>query len=183
MDLELPFDDVRESSRHMKGKATSEERIRRVIQLSRINGWSIVGFAGLCAIVVLLFGDLFGFSVGVAIAVGGWMELHGNQLLKKQNIIAFRWLAGSQIYLIIVLWSYCYNNIVRFDPSDPWERLSPEFKNLILSINPDTYLIEELLKVTYYATYIAVIVTVLIYQGGLCLFYLSRKKYLYSASE
>lgn len=181
--LELPIVLVPEISFCMEEEAIPGKKIRRAIQISKINGWSIAGFAGLCAFVVLLFGDVFGFVVGMAIAFGGWMELRGHQLLKLGSAKAIGWLVFSQFYLITVLWIYCVNHIIRFDPSDPWSRFSPEIKKLILTINPDTYLIEELLKISYYATYVSVILVVLIYQGGLSLYYLSLKKYLVAASE
>lgn len=164
----------------MHAAANSAKKIQQVIRISRMNGWSVAGFAGLCAVIVLLFGDVFGFAVGAAVAFGGWMELRGNQLLRRQKPAAFNWLAGSQIYLMLILWSYSSYNIAHFDQSDPWARFSPGFKDLILTVNPDVYLVEAMLKISYYATYISVIVAVLLYQGGLCVYYFSRKKYLYA---
>lgn len=163
--------------------SNAEKKLKRVLSVSRINGWSIAGFAGLCAILVLLLGDLFGFAVGIAVAFGGYMELRGNFLLLKKTPKAFHWLIASQLYLMLVLWIYCFYNLAEFDPSDPWARFPPGFKEMILAVNPDQHLVEELAGISYYATYLAVIMAVLIYQGGLCLYYLSRKKYLYPVCQ
>jgi hypothetical protein len=161
----------------------SNKKIQRALVISRTNGWSVAGFAGVCALVVILFGDVFGFLVGLAVSLSGVMELKGSRLLRGLDKKAIGWLVGSQVYLIIVLWIYALFNLVTFNSTDPWARFSPGFKDLILSINPDVYLVEALLKVTYLATYITLILVALIYQGGLCLYYLSRKKYLYAESE
>jgi hypothetical protein len=167
----------------MQAEAVSEKKIQRAIKLSRLNGWSVAGFAGLCAVVVLPLGSFFGFVVGFAVALSGIMELRGHALLKQRSVSSIPWLVGSQVYLIAVLWAYASYNIMHFDAEDPWARFSPGFKDLILSINPDVYLVEAMLKIAYSATYFSLIIAVLLYQGGLCLYYLSRKKYLYAEGE
>ena len=141
---------------------------------------SVAGFAALCALVVLLLGDFLGFGIGLAVSVSGLLELRGNRLLLQRHMKAILWLVVSQLYLIVVLWAYAAYQLQKFDPENPWAIFSPEFKDLILSINPDAYLIEAMIRITYPATYFALILAVLIYQGGLSLYYLSRKKYLYA---
>ena len=86
-------------------------------------------------------------------------------------------------YLIAVLWAYAGDQLLRFDSDDPWALFPSEFKDLILAINPDEYLVEALLRITYPATYFSLILVVLIYQGGLCLYYFSRRKYLYAEQD
>ena len=167
----------------MGEEATFERKIQRAISVSRINGWSIAGFAGLCTLVVLLMGDWLGVVIGLSVAASGVMELRGNRLLVAREKKAFGWLIGSQIVLMAVLWVYASYQLIRFDPRNPWAMFSEEFKDLILSINPDVYLVEAMLRFTVQATYLALILAVLIYQGGLCLYYFSRKKYLYPEEE
>lgn len=167
----------------MHPEAISEKKIQRVLTLSRINGWSIVSFAALCSLVVLLMGDFFGFFIGIAVSSSGLMELRGNRLLTNKDARASLWLVVSQIYLIAVLWVYAAYQLLRFDSEDPWAMFSPEFKDRILSINPDAYLVEVMIRITYPVTYFALILVVLIYQGGLCLYYISRKKYLYAEQD
>lgn len=177
------FGELDEFLDFMHLEAISEKKIQHALTLSRINGWSIVSFAALCSIVVLLMGDLFGFVVGVAVSISGVMELRGNRLLTNKDARAFLWLGVSQIYLIAVLWVYATYQLLRFDSEDPWAMFSPEVKELILSINPDPYLVEAMIRITYPVTYFTLILVVLIYQGGLCLYYISRKKYLYAEQD
>ena len=157
----------------------SRKKIRRVTNISRLNGWSILAVAGLSALVSLVLGHVFGVVIGCAVAVSGYFELRGHQRLVARKGGAVAWLVISQWYLMIVLWSYCVINLYHFDSSNPWAMFSPRFKEFILAINPDAYLIESMLTVSYYATYISLILAVFIYQGGLSLYYLSVKKYLY----
>ena len=167
----------------MVEEVEADKKIQRALWISQVNGWSIAGVAGLSALVVILFGQVFGFLVGIAVAVGGLMELRGGRLLSNGSAVGIRWLAASQVYLMAVLWSYAGYSLTQFDKSDPWARFSPHFKDFVLKINPDVYLVELMLEFSYYATYISLIIAVLIYQGGLCLYYLSRKKYLYVERE
>ena len=167
----------------MQPEAISEKRIQRAISISQINGWSVAGFAALCALAILLMGDWVGFAIGLAVSASGGMELRGHRLLKDRNGQAFPWLVGSQLYLIAVLWAYAAFQLMQFDSANPWASFPPEFKDLMLSINPDQYLVEALLRITYPTTYFSLILAVLIYQGGLSLYYLSRKKYLYAETE
>ena len=167
----------------MEPESISEKRIQRALSVSRVNGWSVAGFAGLCTLAVLLMGDLVGFGIGLAVSAAGCMELRGHCLLKAGKRSAFSWLAGSQLYLMGLLWGYAIYQLMRFDPDDVWSLFSPEFKDLILAINPDVYIVEALIRITYPVTYYALMLAVLFYQGGLCLYYLSRKKYLYPGQE
>ena len=113
----------------MQAEAISE-KIRRAQQVSQINGWTIFGFAALCALVAFILKDIYGFLVGFAVSFSGLMELRGHFTLKQRMRSAINWLVFSQLYLMVVLWLYCLNNIFRFDHSDLWARFSPDFKNV-----------------------------------------------------
>lgn len=161
----------------------AERKINRAVLISRLNGWSIVIVALLSVLVTIFAKSLLGTVIGLAVFVGGYLELRGHKLLVSRNISAVTWLAISQWYLMTVLFAYSIINLVRFDTNDPWASFSSSFKDLILAINPDVYLVETMLRVSYYAVYASLILTVLIYQGGLAIYYLSLKKYLYANSQ
>ena len=167
----------------MGPEVSFERKIQRAASLSKINGWSIAGFAALCTVVVLLMGDWLGVAIGLSVTTAGVMELRGHRLLVAREASAFSWLVGSQLVLMFVLWSYAAYQLFSFDSADPWARFSQAFKDLMLSINPDAHLVEALLRITFQATYLALILTVFIYQGGLAFYYFSRKKYLYAKGE
>ena len=166
----------------MDGALISEKRIRRAEQISRVNSWSIIGFAGLSSVVVLFLGNFYGVLVGLAVVLGGYFELRGHQYLRKREISAIPWLVGSQLYLIVVLWAYSLKNLLSFDASNPWAPFSRGMKEFILAINPDVQLVEGMLKVSYFLVYLSLILAVLIYQGGLSIYYMVLKKLLYPAS-
>ena len=126
---------------------------------------------------------IFGFGKSAKTTKGGMMVTPLSHVFFRAFFSFVFGLVESQVYLIIVLWCYSVFNLATFDSADPWARFSPGFKDLILSVNPDVYMVEALLKVSYQATYISLILVVLIYQGGLYLYYFSRRKYLYPASE
>jgi len=160
-----------------------DKKLKRASRISFLNGWSIIVVAGFSSLIVLVLGEWLGFLIGSLVALGGYLELRGSLLLRSRARHAVQWLVVSQVFLMLILWSYAYYSLSLFDPADPWSRFSPQFKDLMLTINPDKYLVEALLKYSYYAVYLTLILTVLIYQGGLCLYYFSRKKYLYLNSE
>ena len=55
---------------------TREEKIRPVLIVSALNGWSVILLAGLCAIAALFLGSWYGFIVGAAITASeGWRLL------------------------------------------------------------------------------------------------------------
>lgn len=167
----------------MKDLVLSERKINRAVQISRLNGWSIVVVALLSVLVTVFAKSLFGTLIGVAVFVGGYLELRGHKLLVARKASAVSWLVISQWYLVAVLFAYSIINLVRFDANDPWAPFSASFKDLVLAINPDVYLVETMLKVSYYAVYVSLILAALIYQGGLSVYYLSLKKFLYANSQ
>ncbi|MDA0349269.1 MAG: hypothetical protein O3C43_19550 [Verrucomicrobia bacterium] len=166
----------------MDGALISEKKIRRAEQISRVNSWSIIWFALLSTVVVLFLGNLYGVLVGLAVALGGYFELRGHRYLIKREASAIPWLVGSQLYLIVVLWGYSLKHLLSFDESNPWAPFSSGMKDFILAINPDVQLVEAMLKVGYFLVYLSLILAVLIYQGGLSLYYLALKKLLYPAA-
>ncbi len=164
----------------MRDVVHAERKINRAILISRLNGWSIVIVALLSVLVTLFAKSLFGTVVGLAVLVAGYLELRGHKLLVSRNISAVSWLTISQWYLMAVLFAYSIINLVQFDANDPWAPFSSSFKELVLAINPDVYLVETMLKISYHAVYVSLIVAVLVYQGGLSIYYFSLKKYLYA---
>ena len=167
----------------MSDLPNSDKKIRLAAIIAQMNGGSIAGFAAVCAVAVLLFGDLYGFVVGIAVSVSGGLELRGGRLLKTRDPRAITWLVGSQLYLMAVLWCYAAYNLWSFDKADPRARFSPDLKEMVLSLLPDPYMADAMITITLYATWLTLILVVLIYQGGLSLYYLSRKKYLYPTAE
>ena len=81
-----------------------EDVLHRVIKLSRLNGWSVAIFAGVCAVGSLAFGDLLGASVGLLVTFGGALEVRGHRMLKRNDAGGMRWLVRSQLVVLAVIW-------------------------------------------------------------------------------
>ncbi len=164
----------------MSAEAITEKKLNKAVVVSHRHGWSIAGFAGLCTVVVLFLGDWKGFIVGSLVTLCGVMEIHGSRLLKERKINSIGWLCLGEAFLFLVLWVYCAIQIQAFDPSNPWEHFSPAAKSLLLSVNPDQGLVEQLIGMMYRVLYLVMLVVVLFYQGGMCIYYYTRKKFLES---
>lgn len=162
----------------MSDEAINEKKLNRAVTVSHRHGWSIAGFAGLCTVVVLFFADWTGVLVGSLVTLCGAMEIHGSKLLKGRDPDAIAWLCLGEAFLFLVLWVYCAVQIQGFDPANPWEHFSPEVKDLLLAVNPDQSLVEQLIGMMYRVLYMVMLGVVLIYQGGFCVYYYSRKKLL-----
>lgn len=162
----------------MSVEAIKEKKLNRAVVVSHRHGWSIAGFAGLCTLVVLFMNDWAGVVVGTLVTLCGMMEIHGSKLLKARQKNSIAWLCLGEAFLFFVLWVYCALQIQAFDPANPWGEISDGTKSLLLSVNPDQALVEELISFMYRALYFVMLGVVLIYQGGFCIYYYTRKKLL-----
>ncbi len=160
----------------------NHKKIQRALSISKYNGWSIALFSGLVALISLFRGDFTSVGVGLLVVLAGSMEVCGHHLLKRGRRSANLWLSGSQLWLFLVIVTYAIAQIVFFDMAKASGLLSASTVDLIQTMGQtvelDEEAIRELLTTAFYATYVGVILTVFLYQGGLFLFYQSRRKYL-----
>ena len=160
----------------------NHKKIQRALSISKYNGWSIALFSGLVALISLFRGDFTSVGVGLLVVLAGSMEVCGHHLLKRGRRSAILWLSGSQLWLFLVIVTYAVAQIVFFDMAKASGLLSASTVDLIQTMGQtvelDEEAIRELLTTAFYATYVGVILTVFLYQGGLFLFYQSRRKYL-----
>ena len=61
-----------------------EKVLKRVLKVSRLNGWSVAVFAGLCVLLTLALGDLLGSIIGLLAVTSGWMEIRGHRQLQRR---------------------------------------------------------------------------------------------------
>ncbi|MES1168881.1 MAG: hypothetical protein ABUL61_06890, partial [Oleiharenicola lentus] len=61
-----------------------EKTLKRVLAISRFNGWSVIIIAGLGILLTLVLGDLLGTIIGALAVLSGWMEVRGHKLLKRR---------------------------------------------------------------------------------------------------
>jgi hypothetical protein len=151
-----------------------EEILHRVIKLSRLNGWSVAVFAGVCAVGSLAFGDLFGASVGLLVTFGGALEVRGYRMLKRNDAGGMRWLVRSQLVVLAVIWAYAISRLLSFNDQMVRETFSPQMRT---SLDELGLTLEDILPLARHfidVLYGSVLAAALIYQGGLALYYRRR---------
>jgi hypothetical protein len=158
----------------MKSSRPPEEVLRRVLKTSRLNGWSVAIFAGLCSLVSLAFGDPVGCSVGLLVALGGALEVRGHRLLKRRDADGMKWLVRSQLVVLGVIWTYAATRLVSFDQEIVRELVSADMRASLNELGLTTEDILPLVRRFFYLLYGSVMAATLIYQGGLALYYRRR---------
>jgi hypothetical protein len=151
--------------------------LRRVLLVSRIDGWSIVIVAGLCALVSLAFGDLTGTLVGLLVAGGGATEIGGRRRLIRHDADGgMDWLVRSQLIVLGVIWAYAGTRLGSFDAESALANLTPDMKAMLDQAGVDTKTLLHYVRLFFYAIYGTVMAVTLLYQGGLALYYRNRRE-------
>jgi hypothetical protein len=158
-------------------KRTPNETLHRVMRIARLDGWSIAIFAGLCALVSLVTGDLVGAVVGLIVAAGGVVELRGLKKLTQHDAEGgMTLLIRAQLIVLGSIWCYALGKLAGFDAETAMNGMTPDMKTMIDQVGLSTAEIVRLLRVTFYGMYATVLVVTLIYQGGLALYYRNRRE-------
>ncbi len=150
--------------------------LKRVLTISRLNGWSVIIISGLGALLALAMGDLTSVLIGLLVAVAGGMEVRGNTQLKRRDPDGMKLLVRSQLFLLAVILVYCASRLGSFDADTAMANLTPDMEAILKEAGLERADILPLVRTTFLATYLAVAATCLIYQGGLALFYRSKTK-------
>ncbi|HEY8995573.1 MAG TPA: hypothetical protein VIM71_12970 [Lacunisphaera sp.] len=148
--------------------------LQRVLSISRLNGWSVAVIAGLGTLVTLLLGDFSGTFVGLLAVSSGVMEIRGHRQLKRRDPEGMKWLVRAQLLLLGVMLVYCITRLGSFDADTAMANLTPDMEAVLQEAGLHRSDILPLVRTAYLATYAAVALTCLIYQGGLALYYRSR---------
>lgn len=145
--------------------------LRKVLKISRLNGWSVAIFAGLCALVSLVFGDLVGGSIGLFIVGSAAMEIHGHRLLKRRNATGMTWLVRAQLFFLGVIWAYAVSRLFSFDGEYILSNLTPELEEALNAAGVSRAELVPLVQLFFRVFYGTIMFVSLIYQGGLAFFY------------
>src|SRR5579883_2057431 len=84
------------------------EALRRVLQVGRANGTSVLLVAGFCALVSASAHSQIGTWASLLAAGAGAIELHGSVLLGRAEGRGVRWLVASQVFLMGVIFAYIW---------------------------------------------------------------------------
>ncbi len=158
----------------VKPSRPPEEVLRRVLKTSRLNGWSVAIFAGLCSLVSWALGDPVGGSIGLLVALGGMLEVRGHRLLQRRDADGMRWLVRSQLVVLGVIWTYAATRLMSFDEGLVREMVTPDMRASLNELGVTMEDILPLVRRFFYLLYGSVMAATLIYQGGLGLYYRRR---------
>ena len=145
--------------------------LRKVLKISRLNGWSVAIFAGLCALVSLVFGDLVGGSIGLLIVASGAMEIHGNRLLKRRHATGMIWLIRAQLFFLSVIMAYAVSRLFSFDGEYILSNLTPEMEEALNAAGVSRAELVPLVQLFFRVFYGTIMFVSLIYQGGMAFYY------------
>jgi hypothetical protein len=152
----------------------AEKTLKRVLAVSRFNGWSVMIIASLGILLTLLLGDLLGTGIGGLAVVSGWMEVRGHKKLKLRDPAGMKWLVRSQLLLLSVILVYCASRLGSFDADTAMANLTPDMEVVLKEAGLERGDILPMVRMAFFATYLTVTVVTLFYQGGMALYYRSR---------
>ena len=155
--------------------SSSEKTLRNVLTISVIDGWSVTLFAGFCTLVSLAFGEWIGVYIGGLITASGVMGLHGRRKLLRGDANGMNGLVRAQVVILATIGLYAFRNLLAFDEATIMEGLTSEMRTVLDQYGISTDTLRAMLKPVYYGFYLVVIGLTLLFQGGLALFYHSRK--------
>jgi len=160
----------------MTSPTPPEKALKRVLVVSRLNGWSVIVIAALGMLLTLALGDLLGTAIGLLAVASGWMEVHGNRKLRQRDPDGMRWLVRSQLFLLAVVLVYCASRLGSYDADTMLANLTPDMEAILQEAGIEKADLLPLVRQTFVAVYVGVAATVLIYQGGMALYYRNRTR-------
>jgi len=160
----------------MKPPILPAESLRRVMRVARFDGLSVLIVAGGFALLSAASRDVSGAAIGLLIAGAGAIELHGVGLLRAGQE-GMKWLISSQLFLMGTILVYAGFRILRPDVAWMLPYVTGEAAEPILQAAQQQGLtVEQLLVGAMSMFYVLVAIITLLYQGGMTIYYLRRRK-------
>ena len=85
------------------------------------------------------------------------------------------WLLRAQLAVLAIVFLYVMENLRAYDAAALMARLTPEMRGMLEQYGVLPTDLEPLLKPMYFAVYLLVMGGTLLFQGGLALFYKTRR--------
>jgi len=161
-------------SNHMATPTLSapEKALKRVLTISKLNGWSVIAVAALGILLALVLGDWSSVVIGLLVVGSGVMEIRGHNKLKRRDAGGgMRLLVRSQMFLLAVILVYCASRLGSYDSDSMLGNVTPEMKTMLKDSGIEMADLIPLVRLAFYLLYGVLALTCLIYQGGLALFY------------
>ena len=153
-----------------------DKTLQRVLKISRLNGWSVIIFAGAGILLAGAMGDLVSVFIGLLVGAAGWMEVRGHNKLKRRDPEGMRWLVRSQMFLLAVILVYCASRLGSFDQETMLSGLTPDMQAMLKESGVEMAEITPIVRMAFLTTYGLVAAVSLLYQGGMALYYRRRIK-------
>lgn len=153
----------------------AEKSLRRVLFISALDGWSIALFAGFCTFLSLLFGEWIGITVGAVITAAGVLELRGRARLVRGNPAGMSTLVYAQLLILGTIWLYSLGNLLAYDEAAILAQLTPDIREAMSQIGLTPSDLQAMMKPVFFGFYFIVMGVTLLFQGGLALYYHSRR--------
>lgn len=155
--------------------------LRRLLAIARVDGWSIVIVAGAGTLVAIAQTSWLAAIAGSLILLAGLGELHGRRALLAGRPVGLRWLVGSQLFLLAIIWVYAWCRWRFFDPTAMWAELPALAQTQIDRQLLAAGLVPEfdrplLLQMMNGLVCLVLAIVSLFYQGGLAAYYATRRR-------
>ncbi len=146
--------------------------LARVERVGRVHGTSVVFVAGFFALVSAMAGDYLGAIIGLLVAGAGAVEYHGAALLREAEPRGVTWLVGSQFFLFVSIGSYCGLRLWHVELPPIPDELRPMLE---LNAAQAGLPVRDYLILVYRLGFWMVLILSVFYQGGLALYYFTRR--------
>jgi hypothetical protein len=160
-----------------------EKALRRVLKISRTNGWCVFVVAVLGILIALAMGDLSSVAIGALVALAGGMEVRGHKKLQRRDPDGMKLLVRSQLFLLTVILVYCASRLGSFDADTVMGNVTPDMEAILQESGIQRSDILPLVRLAFFTLYISLAATSLIYQGGLALYYRSKTRLVTEALQ
>ena len=140
-----------------------------------MDGWCMTLFSGFCTSLSLWLGEWSGAAVGAVVMTSGITTLCSRKRLMSGDASGMVWLLRAQLAVLAIVFLYVMENLRAYDAAALMARLTPEMRGMLEQYGVLPTDLEPLLKPMYFAVYLLVMGGTLLFQGGLALFYKTRR--------
>ena len=132
----------------------------------------------------LVWWNWSGIIVGIGAGVIGLIEWSADRRMKSAKVEAAKLLAINQVALFALITAYCVVQMATFSPQKAKEEaISPQLRSELAAAMPDLqHSIDNMIDTwgafVIYGFYSLAIVASIGFQGGMALYYLSRRKHI-----
>ena len=148
-----------------------EKALKRILTISRLDGRSVIFIAGLSTLLSLCFLDWFGVIIGGLVTFAGAYELRGHKRLLSGNADGMSHLVRAQLLILATIWVYSITSLVTFNEAKSVAHLNSALGSYGMDSSDSGPYLKQLNRLTY-STVLGV---TLLFQGGLAIFYQSRR--------